>query len=153
MSSEPGAAAARSLVLDANILVRAVLVKRVPALLHGYADRVHFLAPEHAYEELATHLPQVLKRRGLNPEAITLLEREILARLPILVVSVPHDVFDDFEGDARKRRSGREERDWPVLALALRLDCPIWTEDADFFGTGVATWTTDRIEMYLASEP
>lgn len=152
MSSEPGAAAARSLVLDANILLRAVLGQRVPALLRTYANRVHFLAPEHAYEEVATHLPQVLRRRGLVEEAI-LLQREILERLPILVAPVPRDVYDDFERDARKRLSGRDERDWPVLALALRLACPIWTEDADFFGTGVPTWTTHRIELYLASEP
>ncbi|HZC23037.1 MAG TPA: PIN domain-containing protein [Candidatus Binatia bacterium] len=26
---------------------------------------------------------------------------------------------------------------------------PIWTEDADFFGAGVATWTTDRVELLL----
>ena len=24
-----------------------------------------------------------------------------------------------------------------------------WTEDTDFFGAGVATWTTDRIEVYF----
>lgn len=27
---------------------------------------------------------------------------------------------------------------------------PPWTEDTDFFGCGVATWTTDRVELYLA---
>jgi hypothetical protein len=26
---------------------------------------------------------------------------------------------------------------------------PIWTEDQDFFGSGVATWTSGRIEVYL----
>jgi PIN domain len=26
---------------------------------------------------------------------------------------------------------------------------PLWTEDADFFGAGVATWTTDRVELLL----
>jgi len=25
----------------------------------------------------------------------------------------------------------------------------VWTEDADFFGTGVATWTTSRVRLYL----
>lgn len=35
------------------------------------------------------------------------------------------------------------------LAAALTFDCPIWTEDTDFFGCGVATWTTDRVEFYL----
>jgi predicted nucleic acid-binding protein len=53
------------------------------------------------------------------------------------------------EEDAKKRLFGRDLDDWPVLATALVLVCPIWTEDTDFFGTGVATWTTDRVELFL----
>ena len=34
--------------------------------------------------------------------------------------------------------------------LGRRVACPVWTEDTDFFGTGIATWTTDRVELYLA---
>ena len=44
----------------------------------------------------------------------------------------------------------RDRSDWSYLALALTFDCPIWTEDQDFFGSGVATWTTDRVEIYLS---
>lgn len=40
--------------------------------------------------------------------------------------------------------------DWPIAALALMLDCPIWTEDKDFFGSGIATWQTESVELYLA---
>ena len=36
------------------------------------------------------------------------------------------------------------------LACALALEYPIWTEDMDFFGVGVATWTTNHVELYLA---
>ena len=50
---------------------------------------------------------------------------------------------------ARQRMDRRDKDDWPILAAALALDCPIWTEDTDFFGCGVATWTTDRVELYL----
>jgi len=35
------------------------------------------------------------------------------------------------------------------LSLALMLKISVWTEDRDFFGTGIATWTTDRVELYL----
>jgi predicted nucleic acid-binding protein len=48
--------------------------------------------------------------------------------------------------------AGRDLRDWPVVALALTLNLPIWTEDRDFFGSGVATWTIDRIELYLQAK-
>ncbi len=37
----------------------------------------------------------------------------------------------------------------PMLAAALSLSCEIWTEDTDFFGTGVAVWTSDRVEIFL----
>ena len=43
----------------------------------------------------------------------------------------------------------RDIEDWPVVATSLLLDCPVWTEDQDFFGSGLATWTTNRIELYL----
>jgi predicted nucleic acid-binding protein len=45
----------------------------------------------------------------------------------------------------------RDPADWPALALALQLECAIWTEDQDFFDTGVATWTTATVERYLKS--
>jgi len=32
------------------------------------------------------------------------------------------------------------------------LQSPIWTEDQDFFGTGIATWTTDRVHLYLDTD-
>ena len=57
------------------------------------------------------------------------------------------------EGRARARLVGSDLEDWPVLACALVLDCPIWTEDRDFFGTGVASWTSDRVEIFLSPEP
>jgi hypothetical protein len=57
-----------------------------------------------------------------------------------------------FEHDARERLRVRDEDDWPVLASALALSCPIWSEDADFFGTGVAVWTTSRIKIFLAAQ-
>jgi predicted nucleic acid-binding protein len=50
---------------------------------------------------------------------------------------------------ALARVSPRDPDDWPVLACALLLNCPIWTDDRDFFGTGVATWTTALVELYF----
>jgi predicted nucleic acid-binding protein len=70
-----------------------------------------------------------------------------------LVQGVEVETYEPFEDLARQRIARRDEDDWPVLAAALALDCPIWTEDTDFFGCGVATWTSDRIELYLATIP
>ncbi|MCA6501726.1 MAG: PIN domain-containing protein [Pseudanabaena sp.] len=45
----------------------------------------------------------------------------------------------------------REPNDWQVVALAMHFDCPIWTEDKDFFGIGIATWNSQNVEIYLGS--
>jgi predicted nucleic acid-binding protein len=94
----------KTIVLDANILIRAVLGQRVRQLILAHASEVNFFAPDVAY------------------------------------------------ADARKlqRIATRDADDWPVLACAMAWNCPVWTEDTDFFGSGVATWTTDRIALYLA---
>ena len=67
-----------------------------------------------------------------------------------VVRTVEFEVYSGFEVIARERLARRDEDDWPILAAALALRCPIWTEDTDFFGCGVATWTSDRVEMYLS---
>ena len=75
---------------------------------------------------------------------------ETLNLLSRLVQTVEVETYASFEAVARERIEKRDEDNWPVLAAALAHGCPIWTEDTDFFGCGVATWTTDRVELYLA---
>jgi predicted nucleic acid-binding protein len=51
------------------------------------------------------------------------------------------------------RRIPRDPSDAPTVALALALDCGIWTADNDFFGCGVAIWATDVLLARLAALP
>jgi predicted nucleic acid-binding protein len=133
------------LVLDANILIRAVLGSRVLDLLRNYAGEAEFMAPDIAFQEAREHLPGILEARkiAMGPAMDTL---ELVARM---VQTVGSETYASLESIARERIDKRDEDDWPVVAVALVLGCPIWTEDTDFFGCGVATWTTDRVEFYL----
>jgi len=132
-------------VLDANILIRAVLGWRVREILETHFTRVRFFAPNTVFAEAREHLPDILEKRGINAEAAVAVLDEIL----VLVGCIDAEIYGRFESTARERLAKRDEEDWPVLATALALECPIWTEDADFFGAGVATWTTDRVELLL----
>lgn len=136
---------ARLLVLDANILIRAVLGKRVRAILVRYSDRVRFVAPKAAFSEAEEHLPTILARRGM-PVAKGMM---VLRAIGKVVQPIGQDAYAAFEKNAKRRLAKRDIDDWPALATAMVFNCPVWTEDTDFFGTGVATWTTDRVEMYL----
>ena len=136
---------AKLLVLDANILIRAVLGKRVRAILVQYGGRVRFVAPEAAFSEAEEHLPTILGKRG-TPVANGM---TVFSAVGKVVQSIGHGTSAAFEENAKRRLTKRDIDDWPVLATAMVFNCPVWTEDADFFGAGVATWTTDRVEMYL----
>jgi len=137
------------IVLDANILIRAVLGRRVGQLLEEYSRRgVRFCAPDSAYAEAEEYLPTLLRKKDEPDTGVA----AALRYLQGFVEPVDLDSYGLLEGEARQRLRGRDEDDWPVLATALVLSCPVWTEDADFFGTGVAVWTTNRVEIYLKAQ-
>ena len=80
------------------------------------------------------------------------MREEVSSRLQSLIEPINRDAYGIFEEEARQRLRGRDEEDWAVLASALALSCAIWTEDADFFGTGVAVRTSDRVEIFLRAQ-
>ena len=73
----------------------------------------------------------------------------VLDTLKAFIEVIEEGIYTRRAGDARQRIAKRDPDDWHVLALALTFGCAIWTEDTDLFGVGVATWTTDRIELAL----
>lgn len=137
------------IVVDANILIRAVLGRRVSTLLEDYTARgIRFVAPKLAFDDAERYLPVLLEKRGKSIAEFT----GALAYLQQLVEPVDTDLYSAFEAEARDRLRTRDEDDWPVLAAALALGCDIWSEDADFFGAGIAVWTTSRVEIFLKAQ-
>ena len=135
----------KALVVDANILIRAVLGNRVREMIEAYAGRASFFVPEVAYAEAEEHLSALVIKHGGDPgKALALLRS-----LACLVEMIGSEVYGEFETEARERLGQRDPDDWPILASALALGCPVWTEDTDFFGCGVPTWTSSRVEMFL----
>ncbi len=114
-------------------------------LLKDRADTVGFYAPDVCFEEAQKHVPAISLQKKVNPLAAF----EFLERVSRLVEPVSKSLYEEHEATARRRIASRDIKDWPVVAAALLLNCPIWTEDQDFFGCGVATWTTNNIEVFL----
>jgi hypothetical protein len=56
----------RAIILDANILIRAVLGQRVRRLI---LDDVTFFAPDSAFDEAREYLPGLLEKRGVSGAA------------------------------------------------------------------------------------
>lgn len=135
----------KAIVMDANILIRAVLGKRVRELIVDNAEAVQFFAPDVAYADARKYLPALLEKRGVKSGPAML----VLDALESIVQPLELGVYVRLQTQALQRIAIRDADDWPVLACAMVIGCPVWTEDADFFGTGIATWTSDRVELYL----
>jgi len=119
----------KQIILDANILIRAVLGNKVSSLISQYVDDVVFLSVEEAFADAEKYIPPVMEKRGASPEAIQV-ALEKLKQLKKFIQIVPLESFSEYEAAARYRLKDRE--------------------DKDFFGSGVPTWTSDRVELFLS---
>jgi len=133
------------IVLDTNILIRAVLAERVPHLLDKYNYNCSFVTPASCYDELSNHLPKILQKRELSLEPFF----NAIEKLTKVVTPIAQEMYSEYEYDAKRRIEARDIKDWEIVALALSLNSPIWTEDQDFFGIGIATWNSRNVEIYL----
>ena len=101
----------KALVIDANILVRAVLGRRVREIIDTYAEQATFFVPEAAYAEAEEHLPALIIRRGGDPEKAV----KFLCSLRGLVELIGSEIYGPFESTARERLGGeirRTGRSW-----------------------------------------
>lgn len=138
----------KRIVVDANILIRAVLGVRVRELIERYCDTTAFYVAEANVEEAEQYLSEIAPRRSIDERVW----RESFAALLTAVQVIPQDQLVVVQREAAARIGPRDPDDWQAVAGALQFDCPIWTEDDDFFGSGVATWTTRTVEIFLEGD-
>lgn len=53
--------------------------------------------------------------------------------------AVGHLVSRALQHHVLQRIAVRDADHWPALARAMTMACPVWTDEADLFGTGLAT--------------
>jgi predicted nucleic acid-binding protein len=66
-----------------------------------------------------------------------------VAPLPVSVASP--EVYEGAMAEARKLIGGRDPDDIEILALAMHLKIPLWSNDNDFEGCGVERLTTAEL--------
>lgn len=143
----------KPLVLDASTAVAEALRQRGLALFQD--ERLELYMSEAAWSEtrheLARRVTLVTARRGLLPNEQDALLTATVTSLSACLNIVPTEAFAPFETPARARIP-RDPNDWASVALALAIDAGVWTEDRDFFGSGLATWSTPVLDYHLTME-
>ena len=139
------------LVLDANIFVGEALRVAGRQLLNQ-AELLLFATEEVKSEseyEIRRRASLMVRRNYLTTDAGETLLAEALDTFRTTITVRDSTVYAERLDEARRRIS-RDPSDAPTVALALALDCGIWTADADFFGCGIAVWASDVLRQHLA---
>lgn len=123
------------LVADANVLLSAVIGGRAAiALTHNSVEEVY--TPAVTLAEVEEYAAVLARKRRLPLDVLMF----SLAALPVTVVD--RSDYVRTLAEATRRVGARDPDDVDVLALALHLRLPVWSNDDDFRQTGVEWFTT-----------
>lgn len=139
------------LVVDANILVAELIRKRGRELIIHPALELYMaqMAWEETCHELGKRVEKMVQKGVFSQEVGQNLFTDAVALAETRVAVVPHEVYASSETIARSRIP-RDPNDWFTVALALVLQAGIWTNDGDFLGCGLPTWTTETLFSHLS---
>jgi predicted nucleic acid-binding protein len=131
-----------NLAADANVLLSALIGGRARLVLdHSQVHEV--FTTEHTLSEVEEYVPILSKQKRL-PSDILLLA---VAALPVTLVSRAQ--YAKSIAEATKRNGSRDPEDIELLALALHLQIPIWSNDRDFGQVDVDLFTTESLLRHL----
>lgn len=142
------------LVVDTSVLVGELL--RALGRERLGDQRLDLFLPEQMWAEAQIELPRRIGTFGRRRDLPTAVTDELvslcLASIEANVGILDEAIYGAFEDEARSR-SLRDPGDWPVVATALALSAGVWTNDNDFLGTGIPTWTTPSLQTWLDRQP
>ena len=116
----------KKLVVDANIVFSALSTRtftfELIRLLHAKGVRLY--SPQYIHEELADKTPKLLEYSGLSRDELGLLLKVVFSQID----TMPKEEYTACMTEAEKLIKDHLE-DVPYLALALKLDCPVWSNE------------------------
>ena len=118
------------IVVDTNILISALLKDNS---IHARLIKSKFFSiyfPEYGLKEIEKYRSYIIAKRKRNSQSLSLefIERYIMEEINI----APFDLYRQEIKNASKIMKEIDEKDAPILALALQQCCPIWSNDKHF---------------------
>jgi predicted nucleic acid-binding protein len=142
VTSKPGGTPVDRVAADTNVLLSAVLGHAALKVFTEYDVAV--VSPSGVVEEVRDYLPEVGEQDDISVEALE-------SQLRLLAIrEYEREAYEEKLIEARSRIGARDPDDIDLLALALVLEIPVWSNDSDFKGAGVEWYTTARLLKLLA---
>ena len=124
------------LVVDANIIISALISSSGKTSEMLFSDRLELYAPEYLLEEVGKHKKEISEKSRLSFEEISLL----LSLISLNIKLIPFSEFKEFEEQAS--RICPDTNDIEYFALALKLKCPLWSNDKSLKNSSLKVLTT-----------
>ena len=132
------------LAADANVLLSAVLGGRAKAVL-THPDIESIFTTTSTLGEVNDYALVLAKKKRLSIETVLL----TVATLPVTLVE--SNVYAGSIARARKLIGKRDPDDVELLALALHLKIPVWSNGNDFEDAGLEWYTTAQLLRALGT--
>ncbi len=129
------------LAVDANPMLSAVIGGKARNVF--LSEKTVFYTTSFNFMEVQRYLPHFSREKGIPAGDIYL----ALSTLPVNVCI--EDFYRTRLHQAERLIGKRDPDDRHLLALALRLQCPIWSNDRDFDGLGVQVISTEELLKML----
>ena len=123
------------LAVDANPILSAIIGGKARTVLLN-ADYISFYTTVFNFKEVEKYIPILALNRNLPVDDLYM----ALSTLPIHVCDI--ESYKDTLKNAKSMMRERDPDDVHLLGLALKLACPIWSNDKDFEGLDIKVYTT-----------
>jgi predicted nucleic acid-binding protein len=130
------------LAADANVLLSAVIGGRAALALRN-PQLGEVVTTAHTFAEVEEYAPVLARKRHLPADVLLL----AVAALPVEIVE--RIEYAKKLPQAQRLIGGRDPDDVALLALALHLQIPIWSNDRDFENAGIEVFTTEDLLRHL----
>ena len=113
------------LVVDTNILFsffRDTIVRKI--IVNSKNLGLELFTPKYAFEEIIANKSKVMKYAGITSEEYF---EFVISTLQYFVRTIPREFFEDLKEEAK--RISPDLKDSPFFALALKLNCGIWSNE------------------------
>ena len=118
------------IVVDANIIMSALLGGKPSIIL--FDSRFQFISSRFTIEEIYKYLPRLTAKTGLLQEELEVM----IGELPLKIFQ--REFYQDKIGEAESLIGVIDKKDVDILALALKFNAYLWSEDKHFEKAGYA---------------
>lgn len=131
------------IAVDANVILSVLIGGKAAKVFTDVKD-VEFLTTANIIEEIQEYIPVLAKKKGLDRSTM----ETSFSLFDVKVIT--KEVYSSQISIALDLIGKRDPDDVELLALALTLDCPIWSNDNDLKDLkGVKVYTTAVILRWL----